>query len=108
MLLTGLRTSQVHSDSTSVNDQQDRCKPFQYQQQRKTFPLVNRFSELNRRIRLNKTPKGTRIQVIAYLDNSDKNPNNPHNPAQTIRFTAPLVELSFIDNSRVKRHGRRL
>jgi len=53
-------------------------------------------------------PKGTRIQVIAYLDNSDKNPNNPHNPAQTIRFTAPLVELSFIDNSRVKRHGRRL
>jgi hypothetical protein len=46
-------------------------------------------------------PKGTRIELVAYLDNSDNNPNNPNRPARTIRFTSPLCELAF-----VKSHGK--
>ena len=46
-------------------------------------------------------PKGTRIDVIAYLDNSDKNQNNPNRPARAVRFAAALCELSLI-NAREK------
>ncbi|HKQ06675.1 MAG TPA: cytochrome c [Blastocatellia bacterium] len=31
-------------------------------------------------------PKGTRLEVIAYFDNSDNNPNNPNDPAKALRF----------------------
>src|SRR5947208_17095229 len=33
-------------------------------------------------------PKGTRVEVIAYLDNSDDNPHNPNNPAKALRWSA--------------------
>ena len=42
-------------------------------------------------------PKGTRIEVIAYLDNSDNNQNNPNSPARAVRFASALCELSFIN-----------
>lgn len=38
-------------------------------------------------------PKGTRIEVTAYLDNSSDNPSNPHDPPQAVRFAEPLCEL---------------
>jgi hypothetical protein len=41
-------------------------------------------------------PRETRIEVVAYLDNSDDNSNNPNHPAQTIRFAAPLCELTVV------------
>jgi hypothetical protein len=31
-------------------------------------------------------PRGTRIEVIAYFDNSDDNRNNPNNPAKALRW----------------------
>ncbi len=48
-------------------------------------------------------PKGTRIEVVGYLDNSDNNPNNPRHPAQTTRFAATLCELTIAD-TRIKRY----
>jgi len=42
-------------------------------------------------------PKGTRIELIAYLDNSDNNQNNPNNPARSVRFASALCELSLIN-----------
>jgi mono/diheme cytochrome c family protein len=45
-------------------------------------------------------PKGTRIEVIAYLDNSDNNQNNPNNPARAVRFASVLCEVSFINVQR--------
>jgi hypothetical protein len=41
-------------------------------------------------------PKGTRVEVIAYLDNSDNNLNNPNRPARPVRFASALCELSLI------------
>ncbi|MEP7272625.1 MAG: hypothetical protein ABI882_14065 [Acidobacteriota bacterium] len=38
-------------------------------------------------------PEGTRIEVVAYLDNSAENPNNPNDPPKAIRFAAPLCEV---------------
>jgi len=32
-------------------------------------------------------PKGTRVEVIAYFDNSDDNPNNPNNPPKPVRWS---------------------
>jgi hypothetical protein len=44
-------------------------------------------------------PKGTRIEVIAYFDNSDDNRNNPNNPAKTVRWpevsSEPICALSI-------------
>jgi len=40
-------------------------------------------------------PKDTQIEVVGYLDNSDDNLNNPNHPAKTIRFAAPLCELTI-------------
>lgn len=48
-------------------------------------------------------PKGTRIEVIAYLDNSDNNQNNPNSPARAVRFASALCELSLIT---IQRKGR--
>lgn len=44
-----------------------------------------------------KLPKGTRIEVTAYLDNSDNNQNNPNNPARAVRFASALCELSLLN-----------
>jgi hypothetical protein len=42
-------------------------------------------------------PKGTRIEVTAYFDNSDDNANNPNDPAKTLRWSditsEPLCSL---------------
>ena len=38
-------------------------------------------------------PKGTRIEVVAYLDNSAENPNNPHDPPRAVQFAEPLCDL---------------
>lgn len=35
-------------------------------------------------------PKGTRVEVTVYVDNSDNNPKNPNNPAKPVR----LLELT--------------
>ncbi|HEX8184305.1 MAG TPA: hypothetical protein VF747_06130 [Blastocatellia bacterium] len=37
-------------------------------------------------------PKGTRIEVIAYFDNSDDNRNNPNNPAKPVRWSELTAE----------------
>jgi len=42
-------------------------------------------------------PKGTRLEVIAYLDNSDNNRNNPNNPVRAVRFASALCELSLLN-----------
>jgi mono/diheme cytochrome c family protein len=31
-------------------------------------------------------PKGTRVKLTAYYDNSEKNPHNPHKPPKTVRW----------------------
>jgi hypothetical protein len=41
-------------------------------------------------------PKGSRIQVTAYVDNSDNNTNNPNKPAQSISFSATLCQLRLV------------
>ena len=46
-------------------------------------------------------PRGTRVEVVAYLDNSDKNSNNPSRPAMTIRFDSALCELFVVDANAV-------
>ena len=38
-------------------------------------------------------PAGTRIDVVAYLDNSAENPNNPHDPPKLVKFSDPLCEV---------------
>src|SRR5262245_28818094 len=40
-------------------------------------------------------PKGARVEVTAYLDNSDNNRNNPNDPAAQKRFAGALCELSL-------------
>ena len=39
-------------------------------------------------------PPGSRIEVTAYLDNSDGNANNPNDPPKEIRLQGPLCELA--------------
>jgi hypothetical protein len=38
-------------------------------------------------------PQGTRIEVVAYFDNSDRNPNNPNDPPKAVRVSDPLCEF---------------
>lgn len=38
-------------------------------------------------------PAGTRIDVIAYLDNSPENPNNPNDPPKLVKFSDTLCEV---------------
>ena len=38
-------------------------------------------------------PKGTRIEITAYLDNSEDNPRNPAETAHKVMFNEPLCEL---------------
>jgi hypothetical protein len=44
-------------------------------------------------------PKGTRVEVIAYLDNSDGNRNNPNDPPKQVRWadfaSDPLCSLAL-------------
>jgi hypothetical protein len=45
-------------------------------------------------------PKGTRVEVIAYLDNSDDNPHNPNNPPKSLAWSEispdPLCALLVV------------
>ncbi|MEW6126969.1 MAG: hypothetical protein AB1757_08015 [Acidobacteriota bacterium] len=47
-------------------------------------------------------PKGTRIEVTAYFDNSENNPANPNDPPKTLRWSEisgePLCVLSVASN----------
>jgi hypothetical protein len=45
-------------------------------------------------------PRGTRVEVTAYVDNSDANPNNPNQPARELRMAMPLCELSVVNRGR--------
>jgi hypothetical protein len=40
-------------------------------------------------------PTGARLEVTAYLNNSENNRNNPNNPPVQTRFTGALCELSL-------------
>ncbi len=40
-------------------------------------------------------PKGARIEVTAYLDNSDDNRNNPNDPPAQVRFAEALCEIAL-------------
>ncbi|MFY9611030.1 MAG: cytochrome c [Blastocatellia bacterium] len=40
-------------------------------------------------------PKGTRVEVIAYFDNSDNNPKNPNDPAKPMRWSDLTQEPLF-------------
>jgi hypothetical protein len=44
-------------------------------------------------------PRGSRIDVIGYLDNSDRNPNNPSKPPQQAAFSGALCELFYVSSS---------
>jgi len=49
-------------------------------------------------------PKGTRIDVIAYFDNSDSNRNNPNDPPKALRLREltdePLCALAITRTER--------
>lgn len=47
-------------------------------------------------------PEGTRIEVVAYLDNSTGNPNNPHDPPKSVRFAGPLCEIFLAQSGLAK------
>ena len=41
-------------------------------------------------------PKGTRIDVTAYYDNSEKNPNNPNKPLKDVRWGEATTDEMLI------------
>ncbi|MEP7340376.1 MAG: hypothetical protein ABI977_21780 [Acidobacteriota bacterium] len=47
-------------------------------------------------------PKGTRIEVTAYLDNSDNNRNNPNDPPTALQFAEPLCEVALTQENQLK------
>lgn len=47
-------------------------------------------------------PKGTRIEVTAYLDNSDNNRNNPNDPPVALQFDQPLCEIALTQENQTK------
>jgi hypothetical protein len=47
-------------------------------------------------------PAGARVEVTAYLDNSEKNQNNPNNQAAETRFAGALCELSLTSTATLK------
>ena len=47
-------------------------------------------------------PAGARVEVTAYLDNSENNRNNPNNPATETRFAGALCELSLTSTATLK------
>ncbi len=47
-------------------------------------------------------PAGSRVEVTAYLDNSEKNRNNPNDPPRETRFDAALCELSLTSTAPLK------
>ena len=47
-------------------------------------------------------PEGARVEVTAYLDNSEKNRNNPNDPSGETRFAGALCELSLTSAETIK------
>ncbi|MBS1789428.1 MAG: hypothetical protein JST85_17010 [Acidobacteria bacterium] len=47
-------------------------------------------------------PRGTRIEVIAYVDNSDKNRNQPNDPPVELKLDSPLCEIALAQPSKLK------
>jgi hypothetical protein len=47
-------------------------------------------------------PKGSRIEVTAYFDNSDDNPNNPNDPPAVVQVADALCELALVSASPMK------
>lgn len=47
-------------------------------------------------------PKGTRIEVTAYLDNSDNNRNNPNDPPAALQFAESLCEIALTQETQIK------
>jgi hypothetical protein len=47
-------------------------------------------------------PKGTRIEVTAYFDNSDNNRNNPNDPPVAVQFAEPLCEIALAQSTQPK------
>jgi len=52
-------------------------------------------------------PRGTRIEVTAYLDNSDNNRNNPNDTPVALKFAEPLCEIVLADLSQLKQARRK-
>ena len=52
-------------------------------------------------------PKGARVEVTAYLDNSENNRNNPNDPPVETRFDGALCELSLTSATTLKQAGLR-
>ncbi len=52
-------------------------------------------------------PKGTRIEVSAYLDNSDKNPNNPNDSSKSHKFADTVCELTLATAAQPLRQAKR-
>lgn len=40
-------------------------------------------------------PKGTRLEITAYINNTDDNPSNPHDPPKAVRLNGALCDLYF-------------
>jgi hypothetical protein len=40
-------------------------------------------------------PRGTRIEITAYYDNSDENKNNPNDPPAQARIDSPFCEIAY-------------
>ncbi len=51
-------------------------------------------------------PKGARIEITAYFDNSDDNRNNPNDPPAQVRFADTLCELSLTSAEPVRQARR--
>lgn len=47
-------------------------------------------------------PKGTRLEVTAYLDNSEANLNHPYDAARPLAFAEPLCELVLTQEAQLK------
>jgi hypothetical protein len=47
-------------------------------------------------------PAGARVEVTAYLDNSENNRNNPNDRAAETRFAGALCELSLTSNATLR------
>ena len=47
-------------------------------------------------------PRGTRIEVTAYLDNSDNNRNQPNDPPVELKLNQPLCEIALAQSTQPK------
>ncbi len=48
-------------------------------------------------------PRGTRIEVTAYVDNSDNNRNQPNDPPVELKLNSPLCEIALAHSTQLNR-----